>query len=145
MYQLIKETHSVIAYLVLIALTFAVVNAARGYFKNDKFQKRDRIIFLLAFILSHIQLLLGIANYLLSDKTKNISNIKNSLKISDWRFFTVEHPFMMLIAITLITISFSKMKRMTVDRNKFKTIFVFYGIALVFILIRIPWRIWLLT
>jgi hypothetical protein len=49
---------------------------------------------------------------------------------------------MMILAIILITIGFSKHKKQTTDKGKFKTIMLYYGIALLFVLSRIPWGNW---
>ncbi|MBP6793780.1 MAG: cytochrome B, partial [Saprospiraceae bacterium] len=51
------------------------------------------------------------------------------------RFFAVEHPMMMLIAIILITVGYIKGKK----QNSFKPIFWYYLIALLLILAGIPW------
>ena len=58
------------------------------------------------------------------------------------RMMVVEHPLMMILAIVLITMGFSKHKKQTTDNAKFKTIFMYYGIALLFVLSRIPWNQW---
>jgi multisubunit Na+/H+ antiporter MnhB subunit len=49
---------------------------------------------------------------------------------------------MMILAIVLITMGFSKHKRKTTDAEKFKTLAIYYGIALLFVLSRIPWNQW---
>ena len=59
------------------------------------------------------------------------------------RLLAIEHPLMMIIAIVLITIGWSKHKKKTEDAAKFKTFAVFYGLALVLIFARIPWNQWL--
>jgi len=59
------------------------------------------------------------------------------------RLLAVEHPLLMIIAIVLITMGWSKHKKKTDDQAKFKTFMVFYGIALLLILSRIPWSKWL--
>ena len=64
------------------------------------------------------------------------------MKNSDLRKVLVEHPLVGIIAITLITIGFSKHKKKTTDAAKFKTIAIFYTIALILILSRIPWDLW---
>ena len=65
-----------------------------------------------------------------------------TMKNSELRKVLVEHPLVGIIAITLITIGFSKHKKKTTDAAKFKTIAVFYSIALLLILSRIPWSNW---
>lgn len=59
------------------------------------------------------------------------------------RELAVEHPIIMLLAIVLITIGWSKHKKEVESVAKFKTFAVFYGLALVLILSRIPWSNWM--
>ena len=55
------------------------------------------------------------------------------------RFWMVEHLTGMLIAIILITLGYSKMKKGSDEQGKNKSIKVFYTIALIIILLTIPW------
>ena len=55
------------------------------------------------------------------------------------RFLGVEHMVGMLIAIILITVGYKKIKAGETDGKKFKSMFSYYGIALLLILASIPW------
>ena len=61
------------------------------------------------------------------------------MKNSTYRFFWVEHPLMMLIAIVFITIARGQAKKSTPDAVKYKKAFWFFIIALLLILASIPW------
>ncbi|GGK36432.1 MULTISPECIES: hypothetical protein [Flavobacteriaceae] len=141
---MIKMIHSYWAYIVLIVLIFAVINAFLGLKANKKFEAKDLRIALFALIASHIQLILGFVAYYLSsfyDIMRNVG-MGEVMKNSELRKVLVEHPLVGIIGITLITIGFSKHKKKTTDAAKFKTIAVFYTIALILILSRIPWDLW---
>ena len=64
------------------------------------------------------------------------------MKTKEVRLLAVEHPLMMIIAIVLITIGWSKHKKKTTDTAKFKMFAIFYGLGLLVILSRIPWNNW---
>jgi hypothetical protein len=49
----------------------------------------------------------------------------------------------MIIAVTLITIGYSKHKKKLTSKPKFKLLAIFYTLALVFVLAKIPWEKWL--
>jgi hypothetical protein len=51
----------------------------------------------------------------------------------------MEHITMMVIAITVLTIGSAKAKRKPDDQQKFKTMAIWFTIALVIILTSIPW------
>jgi hypothetical protein len=138
-----KEIHSYWAYIVLIILVMAVVNAFVGIFKKKDFKSTDLRLGLFTLIVSHIQLLIGLAWYFMSPYFNQlISNTSEVMKTKEIRLLALEHPVMMIIAITLITIGWSKHKKKTTSIAKFKTFAIFYGLALLFILSRIPWTNW---
>ena len=140
---MMKEIHSYWAYLVVLMLLFAVVNAIIGLTKKKEFTDKDVRIGLFALIVSHIQLLIGLGWYFMSPAYKALkANSSEVMANSASRLSAIEHPLMMIIAIVLITIGWSKHKKKTEDAAKFKTFAVFYGLALVFVLSRIPWSQW---
>lgn len=141
---MIKMIHSYWAYLVLIVLILAVVNAILGLTSKKKFEAKDLRISLFALIASHIQLIIGFISYYMSSfyETMRDVGMGEVMKNSELRKLLVEHPLMMIVSIILITIGFSKHKKKTTDLAKFKTISIFYTIALIIILGMIPWNLW---
>jgi hypothetical protein len=138
-----KDIHSYWAYLVLAILIFTVVNAIIGLKQKKEFTDKDLRLGLFTLILSHIQLLIGLGWYFMSPWFKALkSNIGEVMGDKAVRLLAVEHPIMMILAIVLITIGWSKHKKKTEDTAKFKTFVVFYGLALLLILSRIPWNNW---
>ena len=136
--------HSYWAYIVLLILIFAVVNAIIGLTSKKEFKAKDLRISLFALIASHIQLIIGFIAYYTSTfyESMRTMGMGEVMKNSELRKPLVEHPAMIIIAIVLITIGFSKHKKKTTDVAKFKTITIFYGIALLLILGVIPWNLW---
>jgi predicted acyltransferase len=65
------------------------------------------------------------------------------MKDSASRLAALEHPLTNLIAIILITVGYSRAKRLKNDRARFRSVFLLYGLGLVLILSRIPWRNWI--
>ena len=63
LYQLLKSTHSLTAYIVLVVLCFAVINAALGVWQKRKYEKKDLRINLFALIFTHLQVTLGLILY----------------------------------------------------------------------------------
>lgn len=140
---MMKNVHSYWAYLVLLILIFAVVNAIIGLVQKKQFTDKDLRIGLFGLIVSHIQLLIGLGWYFMSPWYKALKdNASEVMADKAARLLAVEHPLMMIIAIVLITIGWSKHKKKTEDAAKFKTFTIFYGIALLLILSRIPWSNW---
>ncbi|PCJ95389.1 MAG: hypothetical protein COA50_09290 [Flavobacteriaceae bacterium] len=144
MYETILNLHSYLAYAVLAILILAVANAILGL-KGDKMftMEKDLRLSLFTLILSHIQLLVGLILFFVSPN--GLSAIKQSGMgglSSAARLLAVEHPFINIIAIVLITIGWSKHKKIMEAAKKFKTIAIFYGLGLLCLLSRLPWDQW---
>lgn len=138
-----KDIHSYWAYVVLAILVFTVINSVIGFTKKKDFTDKDLRLGLFTLIVSHIQLLIGLGWYFMSPWFKALKeNAGEVMGSKATRLLAVEHPTMMLIAIVLITIGWSKHKKKTESAAKFKTFATFYGIALLIILSRIPWSNW---
>jgi len=145
MYSTIQNLHSYWAYLVLLILILATVNALIKFFGKKEYEAKDFRISLFALIVSHIQLLIGLILYFVSPRLSLFSELGMSGVMGDSinRLYLVEHPLINIIAVALITIGYSKHKKKLTSTPKFKTIAIFYTIALLLFLSRIPWSTWL--
>lgn len=144
MYDTILNLHSYWAYLVLIVLIIAVVNALFKTFGDKEYSAKDFRIALFALIVSHIQLLIGLVLYFVSPRFNLWSELGGKVMSNSLaRLYLVEHPFVNILAIALITIGYSKHKKKLTSASKLKTIAIFYTVALVLFLSRIPWSAWI--
>jgi hypothetical protein len=141
MYQSLLILHSLVRWLVLISLLVAIIRAYRGWLGNKRFLKGDNTARMVAVTSSHIQLVIGICLYFISPVVRYFLNyFKEAVHQREIRFFGMEHITMMVIAIVLLTIGSAKTKRQTTDRQKFKTMVIWFTIALLIIFLSIPWH-----
>lgn len=139
MYGFIQKFHSGWAYIALLLLVIAVVNAFIGLASKKEFTAKDRKIAIFGLIGTHTQLLIGLILYFVSPLGfTSLGQMSDKLL----RLTSLEHPLINLIAITLITVGWSKHKKLTTSESKFKTFSIFYGLGLLLILSRIPWSLW---
>ena len=143
MYNFIQKFHSGWAYLALLLLVVAVINSVIGMTSKKEFTAKDRKIALFGLIATHIQLVVGLILYFISEVGMKAFSTEGAMKIAELRLTMLEHPLTNIIAITLITIGWSKHKKGITNEAKFKSIALFYGLGLVLILVRIPWKMWL--
>lgn len=139
MYDFIQKFHSGWAYLALLLLIVAVVNSLLGMTSKKEFTAKDRKIALFGLIATHIQLVVGLILYFVSPLGKASFGQMSDASL---RLTSLEHPLINIIAIVLITIGWSRHKKTATSEAKFKSITLFYGLGLVFILARIPWHLW---
>ena len=144
MYEIIQPIHSYIAYFALAILAFAVINAILGLVGNKMFTpEKDFRLSLFALILSHTMLLIGLILFFVSPSGLNaIQQLGMGGLSAPARLLAVEHPFINIIALVLITIGWSRHKKFIQAKVKFKSIAIFYGLGLVLILSRIPYGQW---
>ncbi len=143
MNQTLINVHSYLAYVALALLVVAVINAILGLTSKKFFTDKDLRISLFTMIICHIQLLIGLIVYFVSEKGFQAFAIEGAMKNSELRLTMLEHPLINIIALVLITIGWSKHKKEESNNGKFKKIVIFYTLGLVLILSRLPWNSWL--
>ncbi len=129
--------HSGLRYVVVILLVLAIVKSILGWTSKKEFSKGDDKIGLFLMIFVHIQLLLGLFLYMVQGWLS--LPFAQAMTDSTARFWKVEHLFGMIIAIALITIGRIRAKKLDEDLRKHKASVIFYTIALVTIIVSIPW------
>ena len=141
MYFNLLSFHSLIRWLVLLSLLFAIFRAYRGWKSNYSFSKLDNAVRLTSVTIAHLQLILGIWLYSISPVTHYFLHFfKDAVHQREIRFFGMEHITMMLTAIIVITIGSAKVKRQATDKEKFRTMAIWFSIGLFLILTSIPWK-----
>lgn len=131
---IILMLHSTLRYFVLIFLIILIVRSFRGWQNKSPFATLDDRLSLWLFALAHSQLLLGISLYFVSPRVIFSSE---AMKDAATRYWLVEHGFMMLIAITLITVGRITSKKTSDPAQKHKRLFVYNTLALGLIILAI--------
>lgn len=144
MYSVLQMIHSYWAYLVVLMVVIGSFNALIKFFGKKEFHAVDFRISLFTLIVTHIQVLIGLILYFVSPfGLKNLSNNGMGGLDSFGRLLAVEHPFIGILAVVLITIGYSKHKKKLTSTPKFKVLSIFYTLGMLLILSRIPWANWL--
>ena len=130
-YGIFKHFHSGFRYIVFILVLAAIVQSLTGWLSKKPYTDSNRKINLFALISAHTQLLIGIILYFLSPYVQFSSGTMKNPAI---RYFTVEHWVMMLIAIALITIGYSKSKKALLPEARHKPVAIYYIIAFLIII-----------
>ena len=130
-YEILKNAHSGWRYVVIILLLIAVINAVMGWMGNKSYTEGNRKLNVFTLISAHIQLVIGLILYFLSPLTKG--PMANAM----YRYWKVEHVAIMILAIILITVGNAKSKKVTNAVAKHKSIAIFFGLALLLIVIAI--------
>jgi hypothetical protein len=140
MYSFLLALHSLTRWLVLVSLLYSISIAYRGWLLKKPFSKADGVIRSVTTTIAHIQLVIGVWLYSISPVVNYfLHNFKTAVGEREIRFFGMEHITMMVIAITVLTIGSAKAKRKPADHQKFKTMAVWFTVAVLIILLSVPW------
>ena len=142
MYTGLLHLHNFMRWVILILLIVAIVRHFSGLNNKKAFTAGDKKIDLFLMISAHITLLIGLYQWIAGPwGLKNIldNGMSSVMKDPVQRFFAVEHMVGMLIAIILITIGRGVAKKSMPDGAKHKKALTMFVIALILIVISIPW------
>ncbi|MFN5423263.1 MAG: hypothetical protein ACK5AO_08355 [bacterium] len=134
--------HNLLRWVVLILLLLSIYKSYTGGAGSRKFTAGDKKTWLFTMIAAHITLLLGLYQWLIG-RYGLLSYVKpegsSTMKDPFLRFFQVEHPISMLLAITFITLGYGMSKKQVEDSVKFKKALRYFILALILILAAVPW------
>ena len=135
--------HNLLRWIILALLLLSIMKAFAGFTGKKAFKAGDKKTWLFTMIAAHITLLLGLYQvafgrygFISTTLPEGVSVMKDKF----YRFYLVEHPVMMILAIVFITLGFGMSKKSVPDEVKYKKAFIFFMIALLLLLAGIPWQ-----
>jgi hypothetical protein len=133
--------HSWLRWILLILLLVSIVKSLSGFSGKKALSAGDKKIWLFTMITAHTTLLIGLILLFFGTFgiAKGVPEGVSVMKNATYRFYWVEHPVMMIIAIALITVGRGQAKKSIPDVTKYKKAFWFFLLALLVILAAIPW------
>lgn len=143
LYLLILSLHNLNRWLVLFFGLWAIWQVMRGWLGRQDWQARNTTIIYIFTRIIDLQFLLGLTLYLLPG-----AFIQGALQNVPWaqimkerllRFFTLEHPLQMLIAITLGHIALSTAQNVNKEWRRFAWTASLMILTMLLILTGIPW------
>lgn len=130
-YDILVRSHSGLRWIVLLLLVLVIVKGLSAFQGRQAPTPADKRLSLFTLISVHLQVLIGLALYFISPRVHFSANTMGNDML---RFFTVEHALGMLVAVILATIAHRRAKS-----DSLKGMFWYYTIALLIIVISIPW------
>ena len=131
--------HSLLRWLLLAVLIYVVIASIIGWKQNKTYTKGHGKLVFYTVLIAHLQLIIGLVLYFQAGWHHKLANMGQTMSEAISRFFAVEHLLGMLIAIVLLTIGSARSKKVTEDTGKYKVVALLFGVALLLILLSIPW------
>lgn len=135
MYTGLLHAHSGLRYIVLLLIIVVIIQSLQGLLRQRKFSSTHKRVSALSMSVLHLQFFIGFVLFFISSKVVFDPELFGSTII---RFFTLEHPLLMLIAIVIITVGQIKSKAFS-NYKSHKRLFWTNLIGLLLILASIPW------
>jgi hypothetical protein len=135
------HVHSLLRWAIVLAGIWAVILAIKGVTSKSPFTATDKKAGMFFMIFFDIQLVVGLLVYFFFSPIAKMGmeNMGAAMKDPVVRFFTVEHEVMAIIALALVHIGYSKVKKAATDAQKHKYALIFYGIVLLILVKLVPW------
>ena len=122
MYTGLFHTHSFLRYAVLLLLIAVIITSVMGWLNKKPYSNADNKLSLYLFIATHLQLLVG---FILNFVSPNVQFNSTTMKEATIRYWTVEHIFIMLLAVVLITMARITAKKISSGEAKHTDLLIF--------------------
>ncbi len=141
MYNFFLGFHNLFRWIAVILLLYALYRVYKGVFTKSSWSKADRKAGLFLTISLDIQFLLGLLLYFVYSPLTKIflNNVGDAMKSTELRFYGIEHVFYMLLAIVFAHVGSAISKKDIEDSKKFKRVALWFSLALITILLGMPW------
>ena len=137
--QALLVIHNLLRWLILLFGIWTVLNAISGLAGKKEYTSPDGRSNFLFMLSMDIQLLVGLGLYFSGVWFERLKHLGDNMKDASLRFFTIEHEVMMIVAWILVHAGRVMVKKAPASSAKFKRSLIFFGIALLLILIAMPW------
>ncbi len=128
--------HNLLPYLLIPVLILVVIKYFLAVFLGKDVSVKECKLLSISMILAHLQLIFGVLVF--SKFAFTNPSWADIMKNPESREAFVEHPFMMLVAIILISVGKVKAKKTEDNIKSAKTTFTYFFIALALILLSTP-------
>jgi hypothetical protein len=141
MYSVLINAHSWLRWIVLLLGVLALFRALAGRSSGRSWGPGDASPGKWYTILFDVQVLIGLLLYVFSSPITMAAraNMGAAMGNSATRFWLVEHPFGMILALALAHIGRARVRKARTDREKFAKATLFYGLSVLIALLSTPW------
>ena len=137
--QIVLLLHNLIRWAVLLFGLITLFRAISGVLTKRIFTSADDKSNFWFMLSCDIQLLLGLVLYFSGGFFERVKNFHVTMKDGYWRFFSFEHGIMMLLAWILVHVGRVLVKKAMTSQSKHNKALIFFGLAILIILLAIPW------
>lgn len=127
------ELHAVWRWVLLIASVTVVIKALIGWSGKQPWSQLDDRLGMVFTMVVDIQFLIGLILWFIGPF--NFTQLSRAMSTPLLRFYLLEHPIFMLIALALAHVGRSRSRKAATAEAKHKAAFVFYLLSFLFIVL----------
>jgi hypothetical protein len=141
MYEILLFIHSWLRWILLLLGIIVIIRSYVGWFGNKNYLKSDNTMSVSLVVVFHIQLVIGLLLYFIfsSITQSTFQNFGLAMKDSQLRYWAVEHIFIMVLSVVIAQIGRIQIKKTHSNTNKHRNSAIYFTMALILVLSRIPW------
>ena len=143
MHDILLALHNIIRWVVFIFGVVVLVRALRGWWTKKAWVNTDHLLGMMFTSAFDMQILLGLVLYFFSS-SYGLSAFLNQpvtevLSSAAYRLYAVVHPLLMFLAAVFAHLGSMLSKKAKMDADKHARAAIFFALALLFLLLGIPW------
>ncbi len=127
------DIHMVWRWVLLVAGLAVIIKALLGWLGKKEWSSLDDRLGMFYTITVDVQFLLGLILWFVGPF--KITNAGSLMSTPLTRFYIIEHPLLMLVALILAHIGRSRSRKAATDEKKHRTAFIFYLLSFLFIVL----------
>lgn len=140
MYTFLLSIHALLKWFVLYGLLASFILSGQGLLSKRSFGNIDEWLRRLVTYIGQGQVGIGVILYFVSPVTRYfLSAPGEHMGHREMRYFAIEHPLIMILGISCCVFGNRRARKKTLNKDKFKTILLWYLIAFLIFSIAIPW------
>lgn len=141
MYSFVLGTHNIVRWLVILTGVVALVRCLRGLFGGAAWTPRERTSLSAYATLLGLQFILGLLLYVWLSPIPRTAfrDMAATMGNSDLRFFVVEHPVAMILAMVLAHVAVARTRKAATDAARFRIAAILVTLSLVLVFVMTPW------
>ncbi len=135
MFSILTHSHSGLRYIVLFLIIALIVQSIKAFMSKVEYNQGIQKLANITVYVFYLNVIIGFILYYLSSK---VQFGPDTMKESLLRFFTMEHPLMILISLILIRIGIYRYKKLKSLKGN-KVLMIYTIIGLITLIAAIPW------
>ncbi|MEW5914932.1 MAG: hypothetical protein AB1762_00945 [Gemmatimonadota bacterium] len=141
MHSFLLGTHNILRWLVLVIGVVALIRSLRGLASGSLWTRAEAASLSGYANILGLQMLVGLGLYFFTSPVgmQALGDMGTAMRDPNARFYAVEHPLAMLLAVALAHIALARTKKAATDAARFRTAALLITLSLVLVLARMPW------